>query len=111
MTSLEQAAGLEPAIGRTVRAPHEDTREFSAEWWESRTSEELRDFIKRGFSGGLIFEQAMAEDERRSRDAVKLIRASAIEAEIRSSRRTRLIRILAGCAAIAVIGIVAVIIF
>jgi hypothetical protein len=111
MTSLEQAAGLEPAIGRKAQPPQEETREFSAEWWESRTSEELRDFIKRGFSGGLIFEQAMAEDERRSRDAVKLIRTSALEAEIRSVRRTRLIRILAGCAAVVLIGIAALVIF
>jgi hypothetical protein len=61
---------------------------YSAAWWEIRTAAELRDIIKRGFSGGQAFSGAVAESERRAREMTKRMReAAALEAEGRRKRR------------------------
>jgi hypothetical protein len=47
---------------------------YSAEWWESRTAAELRDIIKHGFRQGHVYDCAVAETERRAREAVRRLR-------------------------------------
>lgn len=85
--------------GTTV--PDEATGQYSAEWWEGRTAEELRDIIKRGFSGGLAFQGAVSETERRAREETRRLRAAAaVEAE-RRTRRNRVI-VLGTVAAVAI---------
>lgn len=75
---------------------------LSAEWWSQRTAEELRDIIKRGFSGGDAFEGAVAEAERRAREATKRMReAAAVEAQARR-KRTIIFRSVLAAAAIAI---------
>ena len=46
---------------------------YSVAWWESRTAEELRDIINRGFAGGEIFKAANAEIERRDLAAAEAV--------------------------------------
>jgi hypothetical protein len=41
---------------------------YSGEWWETRSSEELRSIIRGGLEGGDMFDSAVREMERRSRD-------------------------------------------
>jgi hypothetical protein len=67
---------------------HEAHVPYSATWWENRTAEELRDIIKRGFAGGLTFDAAVAETERRAREMTKRLREAAVaEAEGRRKRK------------------------
>ena len=66
--------------------------QFSAAWWEMRTAEELRDVIKRGFAGGDAFQGAVAETERRAREATSRLRQ---EAAAQAAVRKRRIKILA----------------
>ena len=69
---------------------------YSVAWWESRTPEDLRDIINRGFAGGPMFKAANAEIERRAREEVKRLREiAALERE----RRNRLLLRLAGAVA------------
>jgi hypothetical protein len=42
--------------------------QYTAEWWESRSSHELNELIQRGLSGGGIFDGAARELERREAD-------------------------------------------
>ena len=67
---------------------------YSAAWWELRTAEELRDIINRGFSGGGAFQAAVAETERRAREATRRLRDSAAR-----DAMTRKGRIMFGAAA------------
>lgn len=63
------------------RAPKENEL-HSTDWWAKRTPEELRNIIRRGFSGGPAFEGAVAEAERRARGETSRLREeAAIEAE------------------------------
>jgi ribosomal protein S19E (S16A) len=74
----------------------ESQEQFSADWWQRRTAEELRDIIKRGFAGGEAFQGAVAEAERRARDVTRKLREkAAIESEARRKRRLVLLGSLA----------------
>ena len=84
----EMQVGTAPAAGND--GPRET---FSAEWWQNRTGEELRDIIKRGFAGGEAFQGAVAEAERRGREVTQRLRA---EAAIEAERRKKRLRIIAG---------------
>ena len=69
---------------RTEAAPEPNT----VEWWKNLTAEELRDIIKRGFSGGETFKAAVAETERRARKETNRLRElAAAEALARRKRR------------------------
>src|SRR4051812_24795692 len=50
------------------------TEPYSAEWWQERSTTELRDIIKRGFSLGPAYDGAVVETERRAREALRRIR-------------------------------------
>ena len=58
-------------LGRAEDGP-ESVEIYSLTWWQSRSSEELRDIINRGFAGGDAFGGALAESERRVREAARL---------------------------------------
>ena len=58
-------------FGRAEDGP-ETVEIYSVAWWQSRTPEELRDIINRGFAGGDAFGGALAESERRVREAARL---------------------------------------
>jgi hypothetical protein len=75
---------------------------YSADWWQMRSPQELREIIKRGFGLGTAYDGAVAETERRARAALKKIR----EGESRSRRKMAVTRlcILAGVLAL-VIGV------
>jgi len=89
-------------------SPHTATpnEQFSAAWWEMRTAEELRDIIKRGFAGGDAFQGAVAEAERRAREATTRLRQEAAIAAAARKRRWKLIAIGA-LASLAVIALAA----
>ena len=59
---------------------------YSAEWWQARTPNELRDIIKRGFGLGQAYDGAVLETERRAREAMRRIRDQAEQTE---QRRTK----------------------
>lgn len=42
-----------------------------AAWWQTRSTEELRAILSRGFGTGAAFEAATAETERRARERLK----------------------------------------
>jgi hypothetical protein len=75
---------------RGADAPHEH---LSAAWWEARSAEELRDIIKRGFAGGEAFQGAVAEAERRAREATRRLREEAAAAAIIRRKRLKMIAI------------------
>ena len=58
-------------FGRAEDGP-ETVEIYSVAWWQSRTPEELRDIINRGFAGGDAFGGALAESERRVREEARL---------------------------------------
>lgn len=84
--TLEQSLVAAPPAD--VGDPHEPN---SAAWWQHRTAEELRDIINRGFSGGQVFQDAVAEAERRARDETKRLRAIAASEALRRRKRGRII--------------------
>lgn len=59
---------------------------YSAEWWQARTPNELRDIIKRGFGLGQAYDGAVLETERRTREAMRRIRDQAEQAEQRKTK-------------------------
>ena len=75
----------------------------SAEWWESRTPEELRAIIDLGFAGGVAFNGAIAESERRAGQEMSRLREGAI-AEVRERRKLTVYLALAVVIA-AVVGV------
>jgi hypothetical protein len=102
---------LEGVAGKVGGGMSEEPQEaFSAAWWQQRTPEELRDIIKRGFSGGPAFAGAVAEAERRAREETQRIRADAAAgAELRRRRRKSMAAVAGGILlAIAVISIAVV---
>jgi hypothetical protein len=87
-----------------ARTP-EEPELFSAEWWQMLSAEELRDIIKRGYGIGPAYDGAIAETERRAREALRRVR----ESESVSRHRIAIIRLslLGGVLAIVVaVGIV-----
>ena len=91
----------ETLTGTGTTVPHEATGQYSAAWWEGRTAEELRDIIKRGFSGGQAFQGAVSETERRAREETRRLRAAAaVEAERR--RKLKQVIVLGTVAAVAI---------
>ena len=64
----------------------ESVEPYSVAWWESRTAEDLRDIINRGFAGGQVFQAANAEIERRARQETRRLRDLA-EATARARRK------------------------
>ena len=71
---------------------------FSPEWWRSRSAEELRALLDRGF-GSSAFEGATAEAERRAREELKAEdqAAESVASHKRSLRLGILEAVLLGC--------------
>lgn len=59
---------------------------YSVEWWQERSARELRDIIKHGFRLGPAYDGAVAETERRAREATRRMRD---EAAIEQRRKAR----------------------
>ena len=68
-----------------------------------RTTAELRDIIKNGFRHGLPYEMAVAETERRAREAVRRAREAEDAAE-RKNGKMRLIVLAAILAGVVAVG-------
>jgi hypothetical protein len=93
---------IETTLAGTRTSANDAHETFSAAWWEARTAEELRDIINRGFAGGGTFHGAVAETERRARDATRRLREAAVAA---ASRRKRMKVVAIGAlASVAVIA-------
>lgn len=85
-----------------ARPASADPEAYSAEWWQMRSPQELREIIKRGFGVGTAYDGAIAETERRARDALKKIR----EGESQSRRKMAVTRLYVLSAVLAlVIGV------
>ena len=69
----------------------ESAEPYSVAWWESRTAEELRDIINRGFAGGQVFKAANAEIERRAREETRRLRDLATAAALARRKRKEII--------------------
>lgn len=80
---LHEAAGSEVA-----------GRAYPDDWWQSRSSDELREFINRGFAGGDLFAGATAEAARRSSEAQRAAQEDAAVASVRLRRKTRKLLLL-----------------
>jgi hypothetical protein len=72
-----------------VAAPDatESHEPYSVAWWETRTAEDLRDIVNRGFASGQAFRGAIAETERRARQETRRLREVAAAEAL--SRRKR----------------------
>ena len=70
---------------------------YSAEWWQQRSAEELRDIIKHGFQLGGVYESAVAETERRARAATTRMRDEAAS-DFRRKARNRIVTLAAALA-------------
>jgi hypothetical protein len=77
---------------------------FSAEWWQERTTTELRDIIKRGFGLGPAYDGAVAETERRARETVRRVREEQ-DATARRNSKLRLMVLSGILAAMLAIGL------
>jgi len=66
----------EKVLSRADESP-ESGEIYSVAWWHSRTPDELRDIIDRGFAGGDTFGAALAESERRARQEMIRLREEA----------------------------------
>lgn len=86
MTSDQMLAAPSTPVPDTSAEP------YSAEWWQQRTAEELRDIIKRGFAGGEAFQGAVSETERRAREETRRLRDLAAVAADRARTRKRLVQ-------------------
>ena len=75
---------------------------FSAEWWQERTTTELRDIIKRGFGLGAAYDGAVAETERRARETLRRVREDQTATARRNAKQRLMVlgAILAGVLAI-----------
>ena len=74
-----------------ITARRESLEPFSVAWWESRTAEQLRDIINRGFAGGPEFPGAVAEIERRAREETRRLRELAATEALRRKKRKLII--------------------
>ncbi len=52
---------------------------YPASWWESRTGEQLQDYVRAGIMGGEMFYGAQRELERRGRQSTRLVDETARE--------------------------------
>lgn len=82
------AESLTVGATRTYDHSHEP---FSVAWWESRTAEQLRDIINRGFAGGPEFAGAVAEVERRARAETRRLRELAAAEALSRRKRSQAI--------------------
>jgi hypothetical protein len=76
---------------------------YSAEWWQQRSATELREIIKRGFRLGGAYDGAVAETERRAREATRRMRDQEL-IDRRRKARNRLITLAVALVAFAVSG-------
>ena len=53
---------------------------YPASWWESRSSEQLQDFVRGGFVSGDMYYGAQRELERRARESKRLVDEAATDA-------------------------------
>lgn len=83
----------------------DDAKPYSAEWWEQRSTVELREIIKRGFALGQAFDGAVAETERRAREATRRVRDEA-GVEVQRKAKNRLL-ILGGILAALILIVIA----
>lgn len=99
--TVEQQLAVAPA-----REVIDSQEPYSVAWWESRTPEQLRDIINRGFAGGPEFKGAVAEVERRAREETRRLRELAAAEALSRKKRNRLIWGLAvsGTATAALLG-------
>ena len=81
-----------------ANAALESAEPYSVTWWESRTAEDLRDIINRGFAGGQLFHAANAEIERRAREETRRLRDLAAAQAVSRRKRMEIIWGLAGSA-------------
>ena len=63
---------------------------YSPGWWQSRSTEELREIINRGIANGPVFEGATIETERRAREHLR-IEDNAADAQAARNKRLRLL--------------------
>lgn len=82
---------LEARAGSAAAEP------YSAEWWQERSAKELRDIIKHGFRLGQAYDGAVAETERRARQATRRMRDEAAT-EARRKARNRIVTLGAALA-------------
>lgn len=92
-------------VDLAVSAPAAETapEPYSAEWWQARTAKELRDIINQGYRAGQAYDSAVAETERRAREALRRVRDEQ-SATARRNARTRLMVLAAVLAGILAIG-------
>jgi hypothetical protein len=95
----------EAAIVQGERSAELEPELFSADWWQGRSTTELRDIIKRGFSLGAAYDGAVAETERRARDALRRIRDHN-DSTARRNAKLRLIVLGVVLAIVLAIGVV-----
>ena len=50
---------------------------YPASWWESRTRDQLQDFVRAGFVSGDMYYRAQRELERRARESTRLVEQAA----------------------------------
>jgi hypothetical protein len=67
---------------------------YPDDWWSSRSTDELREMINRGFAGGDLFTGATAEARRRSNEAQRAADEEAAAAAVRRRAKSRKILIL-----------------
>jgi len=82
----------------------ESPEPYSAAWWQQRTTTELREIIKRGFSLGPAYDGAVVETERRARETMTRLRAEAKEDDQRNAKY-RLIILAVILLAILILGL------
>jgi hypothetical protein len=76
---------VEEAESVSTRAA--DPEPYSVEWWQARSAAELREIIKHGFRLGSAYDGAIAETERRAREATRRMRDQAL---VESRKRARI---------------------
>ena len=90
--TVEQGLAAAPTPELTPVPDGGDAREpYSVVWWGSRTAEELRDIINRGFAGGQQFRAAVVEAERRASEETRRLRAVAAAEALRRSKRKQIL--------------------
>lgn len=71
-----------------------------ADWWKNSSTAELKEIVSAGVSGGIRFDFAVREIERRSRESSSLAEANDAERKQREANRNRAVQLaIAGGAA------------